>query len=325
MRGEAVLDDRSLVSGQHVDVDNFIRAETDRMFGSFVHDAGGVNRLIHGREPTPLDHQPVIRMNRDTLYSFAVVDIASGATITVPASGERYVSVMVVNQSHYVNHIYHDAGTYELTVDEFDTPYVTVAIRVLADPNNEDDLATVHALQDLFQLDAKSARPFEPLEWDPASLDATRNAILELAKHVSGFGGAFGSKAEVDPVKHLIGTAAGWGGLPSYEAFYINVDPELPVGKYELHVSEVPVDGFWSISVYNAEGYFPNTDHPVSLNNITAAREPDGSINVHFGNWEPDTSNQVSVSDGWNYLIRLYQPHPEILDGSWTFPTIRIP
>jgi hypothetical protein len=25
---------------------------------------------------------------------------------------------------------------------------------------------------------------------------------------------------------------------------------------------------------------------------------------------------------GWNYLVRYYQPHPEILDGSWTFPAV---
>ena len=24
--------------------------------------------------------------------------------------------------------------------------------------------------------------------------------------------------------------------------------------------------------------------------------------------------------DGWNYTVRLYRPHPEILDGSWKFP-----
>lgn len=310
------------MSDQPVGVETFTRAETDRMFASLVHDAGGVNRWVHGREPTPLDHQPVIRMNRDTLYSFAVVDLTAGATLTLPERGDRYLSAMVVNQDHFINRIYHDAGSYELTVEEFDSPYVVLAVRVLADPNDPDDLAAAHVLQDGLGLTAGSARPFVPAEYDTSSLDATRHAILELAKHVTSFDGAFGTRSDVDPVKHLIGTAAGWGGLPAHEAFYVSVDPGLPVGRYELHVGDVPVDGFWSISVYNAEGYFANTGEPVSLNSITAARAADGSITVYYGDWEAGTPNRLAISDGWNYLVRLYQPHPEILDGSWTFPSI---
>lgn len=311
------------MSGEHVGVENFTRAETDRMFAAFVRDAGGVNRLTHSREPTPLDRQTVIRMNRDTLYSFAVVDLGAGAAVTLPDSGERYASVMIVNQDHYVNHIYHRAGTYYLTIDEFDTRYVTVAIRVLANPNDADDLAEVARLQDQFRIEAQSAQPYQPTNYDTASLDATRNAILELAKHVADFGGSFGSRSEVDPVKHLIGTAAGWGGLPTSEAFYVNVDPRLPVGRYQLHVGDVPLDGFWSISIYNADGYFPDTTEPVSINNVTAMRDADNSITVHFGNWTEGTPNRLPIAEGWNYLIRLYQPHREILDGSWSFPAVQ--
>ena len=40
-----------------VNVDNFVRAESDRMFAAFVADAGGVNRLKHNRAPTPGDRQ----------------------------------------------------------------------------------------------------------------------------------------------------------------------------------------------------------------------------------------------------------------------------
>ena len=68
----------------HVNVDNFVRAETDRMLSSLQADAGGINRFGHNRAPTPIDHQTVIRMNRDTLYSFATVDISKGATVTIP-------------------------------------------------------------------------------------------------------------------------------------------------------------------------------------------------------------------------------------------------
>ena len=42
----------------------------------------------HVRVPTPLDQQPVVRMNRDTLYSFAVVDLADGAV--VDHAGQRW-------------------------------------------------------------------------------------------------------------------------------------------------------------------------------------------------------------------------------------------
>src|ERR1700712_3385775 len=113
-----------------VNDDNFVRAESNRMFAGIQAATGGVNRWEHLRAPTAIDEQTVIRMNRDTLYSMAVVDISEGATVTVPDAGERYLSVMVVNQDHYINRIVHDPGTHELTVDEFDTPHVLVGVRV---------------------------------------------------------------------------------------------------------------------------------------------------------------------------------------------------
>src|SRR4029079_16729422 len=107
-----------------------------------------------------------------------------------------------------------------------------------------------------------------------------------------GFDGAFGAKRAVDPVRHLVGTASGWGGLPDREAFYLNVDLGLPGGEYQLTVRDVPVDGFWSISVYNAAGYFePNDRDAYSVNNITATPDDDGSITVHFGGCADDRPN----------------------------------
>ena len=310
------------MTAQLVNVDNFARAETDRMFAALAQQAGGVNRLHHNREPTPLDQQPVIRMNRDTLYSLAIVDLQGGATMTVPESGDRYVSVMVVNNDHYINRIIHEPGEHRLTVDDYDTRHVAVAARVLVDPNDPHDLETVRELQDGFALRARSSDPFAPPEYDTESLDDTRNALLHLARNVEGFARTFGARDEVDPVRHLLGTAAGWGGLPEREAYYVNVDPRLPVGRYTLRVGDVPVDGFWSISLYDADGFFPDSGQPVSVNDVTAARDADGGITVHFGDWPDGTPNRLPVADGWNYLVRLYRPRAEILDGTWTFPSI---
>ena len=305
-----------------VNVDNFARAESNRMLAGLL-AASEINRWNHFRVPTPLDDQTIIRMNRDTLYSACVADIAAGATLTVPDSDGRYLSVMIVNQDHYINRVFHDPGEYELTVDDFDTPYVLVAARTLVDPADPADVAVVNALQDRLDLTARSEQPFMMPDYDTASFDATRQALLELARGLGGYSRAFGSKESVDPVRHLIGTAAGWGGLPEHEAFYVNVEPALPVGEYSLTVNDVPVDAFWSISLYNADGFFePNDQNSNCINSITATPNADGSITVNFGGCNDDRPNCLPIMDGWNYIVRLYQPHPEILDGSWTFPAI---
>lgn len=165
-----------------VNVDNFVRAETERMLLATQAEAGRINRFGHNRTPTSVEHQPVIRMNRDTLYSFAIVNISEGATLTIPDSGDRYLSVMVVNQDHYINGIFHEPGQHTLTVEQFDTPWVCIAARILVDPGDGDDVAAVNKLQDQLAIDAKSAKPLAMTGYDTASLDETRKLLLGLAR-----------------------------------------------------------------------------------------------------------------------------------------------
>ncbi len=306
---------------QKVTVDTFVRAETNRMLANLMAAAGGINRWQHNRVPTPLDQQTVVRMNRDTLYSFAVVDLAEGATVTIPDNGDRYASLMVVNQDHYINRVLHSPGEHELALADYDTRYVLLAMRVLADPTDPDDVAAANRVQDGLTLSAGSAEPLKLPDYDEESLTAVRNALKELGRTLSGTSGMFGSRDAVDPVRHLIGTAIGWGGLPEAEASYETVEPGLRVGEYRIVVRDVPVDAFWSISLYNRDGYFePSDEGGCSVNQLTAVKEPDGSIIVHLGGCADGRPNCLRLMDGWNYTVRLYQPQPEILDGRWTFP-----
>lgn len=293
------------------------------MFSDLQKNAGGINRFLHNRLPAAIDNQTVIRLNIDTLYSFAVVDLAAGAMLTLPEHADRYVSAMVVDEDHYIEVIFHDAGVHVLSPDQFGTRYVVIAVRTLVDPADPADLAAVTAFQDQIELISNSAKPFELPDYDRVSFDETRNALLALARNLSGFERMFGPRHAVEPVRHLIGTATGWGGLPSTEASYIGVDPRLPVGRYDLTITDVPVDGFWSISVYNAEGFFePNDRDAYTVNNITGVKNADGSITVRFGDYPADVPNAIPISEGWNYLVRLYRPRPEVLDGSWNFPRL---
>ena len=43
-------------------------------------------------------------------------------------------------------------------------------------------------------------------------------------------------------------------------------------------------------------------------------------MTVHLGGCEDDRVNCLPIMEGWNYVVRMYQPSADILDGSWMFP-----
>lgn len=303
--------------------DNFIRAETDMYFGNLVADRGFA-RFGHDREFIPLDRQLVVRQNRDTFYSAGVFDLASAPlTVTLPDAGDRFMSLQVISQDHYVPEVVYGSGTYTFTRDSVGTRYVLIAIRILVNPDDPADVAAVHRLQDSIITTQDDIGVFEVPEWDAVSQAKVRAPLIALAATLPDTRGAFGTVADTEPVRRLICSASAWGGNPEKDALYLNVNPDHNDGatEYRLTVRDVPVDGFWSVTVYNADGYFtPNAQNAYSLNNLTAQREGDGSVVVHFGGRDGTRPNCLPVTPGWNYLVRLYRPRPQILDGSWTFP-----
>jgi hypothetical protein len=313
---------------ERVNVDNFKRAESDNYFSKFTKD-GQLGTFAHRREPAAIDKQDVIRMNRDTLYSSVVVDLAaSPATVSLPDAGGRFMAMQVINEDHYTVTVVYKAGAHTFTKEQVGTRYVLFLVRTFVDPNDPSDVAKVHAAQDALTVTQSQTGTFEVPDWDRASLDQIRNALNALAAANGGLDSArmFGSKDQVDPVQHLLGTAAGWGGNPLRDAYYAGIVPEKNDGRttYRLTVRDVPVDGFWSISVYNKEGFFEkNAPGVYSMNNVTAKPNADGSVTVQFGG-EPDgAANCIPISPGWNYLVRMYRPRKPILDGTWKFPEAR--
>ena len=306
-----------------VNVDNFVRAETARMFDGQIQRSGGVNAWDHARVPTPIDAQTVIRMNRDTLYSAAIVDISASATVTLPEAAGRYMTMMVVNEDHYIDRIFSEPGTYELTVDEFDTPFVAIVVRTLVEPGDPEDVAEVNTLQDALTLEASSARPYEHLDYDEVSRKATFEALAALSTGLPSASRMFGRKDEVDPVRHLIGTAIGWGGLPESAAFYVPRTEPRAIGCHTLTLRDVPVDGFWSLAIYNRDGFFESNPYDsYGINSVTATPDEDGSVTINLSSDEDGLANHVYIMEGWNYVLRFYEPRQEILDGTWNIPEI---
>jgi len=308
-----------------VTVDNFVRAESDVYMSGILKDSGGaLAKFNHRREVASVDHQTVIRLNRDTMYSSALFDLDAGpVTITLPDAGTRFRSMQVISQDHYVPLVVYTAGAHTLTREQVGTRYVVVGVRTLVDPNDPQDVQKVHALQDGIKVSQSGTGKFEIPNWDPASQKKVREALLVLASTIPDFRGAFGKKGEVDPVRRLTGAAAGWGGNPDKDAVYLNVTPPKNDGAtvHKITVKDVPVDAFWSISVYNAQGYYEkNGLNSYTINSITGKKGADGSTSVQFGGCDGKIPNCIPIVKGWNYTVRLYRPRPEILNGTYKFP-----
>ena len=307
-----------------VTADNFVRAETDLYFGNAVKD-GGFGKFMHNREPTPIDKQLVIRMNRDTLYSMAIFDLDAGpVTITLPDAGKRFMSLQAFDEDEYTLKVAYGPGKHAFTRKDVGTRYCGIALRILVDASDPKDIAAVAALQDAVKVEQPGGPgKFEPPAWDKASQDKVRDALLTLGSTMKDLNGAFGSRGKVDPVHRLIGAASGWGGNPDTEAVYVGGTPADNDGKtaYRFNVKDVPVDGFWSVIVYDEKGYIPKNDRGVySFNNLTAKKDPDGSVTIQFGGDPAKAANCIPIVPGWNYLVRLYRPRKEILEGRWKFP-----
>lgn len=307
----------------HVSTDNFIRAESDLFLSNLV-AGGSFGKMRHTREMAPVDNQPIVRLNRDTLYSSGIFDLDAGpVTVTIPDTGKRFISMQVIDEDQYSPAVYYKPGEYTLSRKEIGTRYILVAVRVLANPDDPSDMDAAHKAQDGVIAKQAKAGVFEIPDWDEKSRNGTRGALTALSKFLPDRKRMFGSKEVVDPVRHLIGTAVGWGGNPEKDAIYLDrTEPRNDgVTAYRLKVKDVPVEGFWSISVYNAKGYFEKNDlNAYTVNNITAARDEDGGITVQFGKCTGNVSNCLPTPDGWNYTLRLYRPSAEVLNGSWTFP-----
>ena len=315
----------TLAFAEDITLENLVRAETDHMIRQNIEAYGlEVGQIVHQRETVDLANQPVIRMNVDTIYSSLVLDLSEPVEITLPEINGRYQSMHVMSQEHYM-FVEATPGTYRLTEEEVGTRFAALAFRTFIDPNDPDDVQAAHAAQDGIIVSGGGSGPFEAPDWNTEQLAVARKALNDLAAEISFDSSlAFGRKDEVDPVHFLVGGIAGWAGLPARGAIYLidavgQNDGQTP---YAVTAKDVPVDAFWSITVYNADGYMePNVLGRNNYNNVTAKPNDDGSITIHLGDCDDGRMNCIPITPGWSYAVRLYQPREDILNGSWTFPS----
>ena len=281
--------------------ENFPQAYTNLRMGMIVERAGGVNKFMEMPVPSSIpEEQLVVRMNRDTYYSSAVLDMTGDVYITIPET-DRYVSIQIVDENHETQPMIYGPGKHKVTAK---TEHAFVIVRAL-----EDD-----ARRNLI-VETQGNDPFVMKKWDMESFKNLEEA--GNTEFIKGYdqSKAFGNKESGQtPYMNYIGAAGGWGGAMIVDNIYQTSSFFDMDGCYEMTFLNPNNEYFWSATVYNANGYMFN-----DIANISSEMDPvindDGTITIRFGC--DGMPNNIPIRDGnttgkFNVLIRHYGPSDEV-------------
>lgn len=311
-------------AGIVVTPENYVEAEVDITFANIVREVGS-NAFRHDRSLIPLDKQPAVTMNRDTVYSFGIFYAPRGTTITLPkASDDRYQSAMMLQSDHYIDQVFYGPGTFEIVSQ---TEFVGIAIRTQVDATNPEDVRYVNTLQDGIVVslpEGVAAKEYLPRDWDEASLDALRAKYQEEAKALPNLNGTSGAHNTIDPHLQRLGVSVALGLLPPQHAVYIYRDFRLKGDQcYQATYAKPGFNekGFFSLTMYGSDKYIH--DEKSTLNNRVIRYNPDGTFTMHYG---PESAcgnvvNRLNTpGDNWYLGMRIYRPVEAIVNGEYEMP-----
>lgn len=207
----------SILNSVPVSLEDFPTAETHHMMQVALENLAPIGEWAHVRELTPIDAQNVVRMNRDTLYSSAVLDLSTPAVLIKNEIDDRYQSVLIVNEGHFARQVIYEAGEYELTQEGMGSRYVVVIVRTLVDAEDPEDVSKAQAAQDALSIVQADKGQFEVPNWDQSELELMRDSLKTLGRFLEDRDSAFGASIEeVDRTAYLIASADTWGaGSPN--------------------------------------------------------------------------------------------------------------
>lgn len=305
---------------------NYASAETEVIMADYVRKiargtcSSGVGEFLHLRKGMDPDDRTILRPNFDTLYSFAILDLNSPATIVLPET-DRYQILEVVDEDHWIPLISDQPGRYELTQDKAGSRYVFAFVRTRVNMQDPADLKAAAAVQDQIRLEQSQRGEFVVSQrYDMDEILALRsdyNRRMEPEGVTSEM--AFGKKGELSEELRNFGVAVGWGGLPKQGAVYPFPKVVNSTEPHVLVLKDVPIDprAFWSVTVYDEKGFAVGKNY--NINSAFAKPNASGEYVIHLGG-DPDQENYLDIYPGWNAAVRIYSPTEDYFNGSWTPP-----
>lgn len=324
-------------------------------------EASALNTWALGAEPTLVraGEDRVVRMNNDTFYKIAFVDLRGGPVFlsSTNLTDDRFRSFQLMDDRN-VNYrnVIRPAGEYtlwhgerptEIRGEAIEVPSLlsVVGVRVeVRDLNNPDDLASAEAVFNGIVIEGPTLDRLPELDllggFDERVEEEALRRLDETFQEVPFTSTVVGPGQEpgvdVPVLNHAAGTKGGWGGPhPShsaYETLFTDVlgnDLVGANGVYTVTTDPPPVEAFWSLTVYDTDrgGFFhPNPDNRYHINNTTAQPNADGTVTFLFKQVCQTTDvNCLAVPAGrFDIAARYYLPDESIITGEWTLPGIQL-
>jgi len=291
----------------------FIQAESRAFISNFI-GRNGINNWFHFQALANKDDTWVVSPNNDTIYSIVAVNAKDGFTLVVPDVGERFVSVHILGENHMSPFYLYGGGTYKFTRDQFESDYLALGIRMGTDGTPEDVKHIVNDLQPQYKiLHADSSdtmtRP------DTEKMLKVREAMIkEYDSLPDTFGVMVDHTSKVtDWEKFTYVTAGAWGLSPDHTAMYAPYSLDNVKGGqcYTATYPAVPVDAFFSITVYGQDKFLMADHDNIVSSNQNAVVNKDGSFTVIYGNMDCKVKGKnflYTPQDNWSFLMRAYKP-----------------
>ena len=305
---------------------NYAFAETEVILADYVRKiakgtcSDGVGVFFHQKTAQDPQERSILRPNFDTLYSFAVLDLNSPATVVLPDT-DRYQILEVVDDEHWIPLISDKPGSYTLTEESMGSRYVFAFVRTQVNMQDPEDLKKAAAVQDQIKLEQSEKGSFVVgHEYDMNQILALR-ADYNARRQPEGITSemAFGKKGQISSEMRNFGVAIGWGGLPKEGAVYPFPKVVDSTEPQTLTLKNVPIDprAFWSVTVYDKDGF--SVGEKYNINSAFAKQNEQGEYVIHLGG-DKNQDNYLDIYPGWNAAIRIYSPTEAYFDGSWTSP-----
>jgi hypothetical protein len=244
-------------------------------------------------------------------------------------------------------------GPYAARSADWGEYFVSAAALIAANPPPVTDLAALRAMAPLGLLDG-----FDPARFSAAEATEIEKGLAEGRKAVRAGGGLAGtdfiqgwsypsSRLGDFQQDYLLRGAVALGGLaalPPAEAMYLQA--QTPEGRvlfdgtkaWRLHFpagARLPVNSFWSLSLYEAtdDGQFFFWDNPLNRYAIGdrtpgLKANPDGSLDIWIGNASPGPEREgnwlPAPTAPFALFMRAYLPKPELLQGYYRMPPLEV-